>query len=214
LVRYGKLGFLGCFAAATVYPWGSRVVLQTARGLELGEVLLPDLPTAGPLSTIASEHLHCGDLLRLANTADLDAAHHAQQIATRLLHQFDTQPPPWLVLDVEVTLDLCCILHVLPPADDHDPSSWLADWEARTGFRLRLLDLSQLPPQGAISRSLPTPCSGCSSHTASHGGCSSCGSGCSSGACARRALSADELTAYLALLRQRFQEHNRRHCLL
>jgi cell fate regulator YaaT (PSP1 superfamily) len=51
LVRLGALGHVGRFTAvdAATYPRGKRVVLRTARGLEIGEVLGPadDAPTPG-----------------------------------------------------------------------------------------------------------------------------------------------------------------------
>ena len=51
LIRVGALGHVGRFTAvdATSYPRGTRVVVRTARGLELGEVLSPaaDAPARG-----------------------------------------------------------------------------------------------------------------------------------------------------------------------
>jgi cell fate regulator YaaT (PSP1 superfamily) len=49
LVRWGAMGYVAGFTAvdAVRYPRGSRVVLRTSRGLELGEVLAPVDDDAG-----------------------------------------------------------------------------------------------------------------------------------------------------------------------
>ena len=49
LVRWGAPGFVAAFTAADAvrYPRGSRVVLRTQRGLEIGEVLAPVDSDAG-----------------------------------------------------------------------------------------------------------------------------------------------------------------------
>ena len=49
LVRWGALGFVASFTAtdSVRYPRGSRVVVRTQRGLELGEVLAPHEDAAG-----------------------------------------------------------------------------------------------------------------------------------------------------------------------
>lgn len=49
LIRLGALAHVGSFSSvdAVRYPRGSRVVLRTARGLELGEVLTPGIERFG-----------------------------------------------------------------------------------------------------------------------------------------------------------------------
>lgn len=209
LVRYGKLGLLGCFSTDNPRCRGESVLLRTDRGLELGEVLLPDLPAELAPHSL-SERPTSGELLRIACDSDFAAARAAEETAHRLLRQLDADSPPWLILDVEATLDRCCILHALPPDDANvpDPTPWLQQWESRSGFRLRLLDLSRLP--APTPAPMTSPCSRCNSpRLGADDGCSSCGSGCSSGSCGRRDIDPAELTAYFAQLRQRFEAYSR-----
>lgn len=234
LVRYGKLGWLGRFPAPEAYPRGAVVLLQTPRGLELGEILVPSLAAGTvPSSPQRTASPLGGSILRRATPEDLHAAQEADQAVQRLLPLFEADAPPWLIVDAEATLDRCGILHTLPaPAEvERDPAAWTAAWQARTGWRLEVLDLARFSPPLAPSRTAarrpappPTPSSsGCSNGgCASGGGCSSggcssacsSGGGCSSGSCGRGTLSTEELYAYFALLREHYPEHLTRHALL
>jgi uncharacterized membrane protein YgcG len=240
-VRYGKLGWLGSFSAEEEYHRGEAVVLQTSRGWELGEVLLPALTNSATVSGARFPPGVGGSILRRATREDQQAAQEAQEAVHRLLPLLDTDAPPWLILDAEATLDRCCILHVLPASSgtDPDPATWLATWQARSGYRLEILDLSQLAPPiaapraigqrgTAASASTSTGCSSCrrsaengssSGCSSTSGGCSSSGGcstsgGCSSGSCGRGSIRPEELYAYFALLREHFQESLTRYPLL
>jgi uncharacterized membrane protein YgcG len=239
-VRYGKLGWLGSFPTSEAYHRGEAVLLQTSRGLEIGEVLLPALSTAAAVSlTRFPPGSAGGSILRRATEEDRQAAQEAEETVQRLLPLLEAHSPPWLILDVEATLDRCCILHTLPAptGTDRDPATWFATWQARTGYRLEVLDLSQLAPSVNSSRaaglrnkaasavgsascsSCRTPAGDASQSGCSSGGCSSgsggCSSGgCSSGSCGRGSIQPEELYAYFALLREHFQEHLSRYPLL
>lgn len=71
VVRFGTLGHVGRFSSTAddPHPRGSRVVIQTQRGLETGEVLLAEAVTASQDSSLD------GTLLRLMTVEDelLDA---------------------------------------------------------------------------------------------------------------------------------------------
>ena len=209
LVRYGKLGWLGSFSAEEAYHRGEAVVLHTSRGRELGEVLLPALTVSATVSAARfPPGAGGGSILRRATGEDRQAAQEAQEEVHRLLPLLETDAPPWLILDAEATLDRCCILHVLPASSGTDPAAWIATWQARSGYRLEILDLSQLAPPiaspragGQRSPAAASTSPGCSSwrrpaENASPSGCSSgsCGcsstsGGCSSGSCGRSSTS-------------------------
>lgn len=232
LVRYGQLGWLGCFPAPEAYQRGERVLLRTPRGLEIGEVLVPSLAVgSAPFPDRNAGSGWDGSILRRATPEDQQAAREADQAVRRLLPLLEADSPPWLILDVEATLDRCCILHTLPALAplEGDPAAWMTIWQERTGWRLEVLDLARFSPPLAASRAAarrltPAPAarssacssggcsSGCSSGGCSGGGCSS--GSCSSGSCGRGAIPGEELYAYFALLREHYPEYLPRHSLL
>ena len=196
LIRYGRPGFVGRFAAALPLSRGERVVIRGPRGVEFGEVLLP---VEGPDAD--------GEVLRVAGPADEAAATAAEARGQELLAAASAAGAernlPLAFVDVEVTADGVAILHALP-WDACDATALLEDLAARFGLAVRLLDLSR---QVAPAEPAPQGCGkpGCGSES---GGCSSCGTGggCSSGSCSRgSAKSADELTAYFADLRGKME---------
>ena len=195
LVRYGRSGFVGSFAADVALTRGDRVVILGPRGVEFGEVLLgPDhrIPVAD------------GTVSRRATAADEAAAERLEVRGRELLAAAVAGGPglPLVFVDVELTLDETAILHALAWGAC-DATSFLDDLSAQFGLSVRLLDLSRTP---AARDEAGCGKPGCGSQD---GGCSSCGTGggCSSGSCSRSAVrSAEELTAYFADLRQQMEQ--------
>jgi len=108
LVRYASPGWVGLFG--TVHeidcPRGSRVVVQTSRGEELGEVL------AGPAETAAEtgDSKPTGEVLRLATSGEL-TSHSEQSVAVlddlieAAQSKLDEASVEALVVDAELLLD-------------------------------------------------------------------------------------------------------------
>jgi hypothetical protein len=196
LIRYGRPGFVGRFAAALPLSRGERVLIRGPRGAEFGEVLLP-VEGAGP----------DGEVLRVAGPSDEAAAVAAETRGQDLLAAASAAAAarnlPLAFVDVELTADGSAILHALP-WDACDVTALLEDLAARFGCAVRLFDLSR---QVTPAEPAPPGCGkpGCGTDA---GGCSTCGTGggCSSGSCSRgSAKSADELTAYFADLRGKME---------
>lgn len=172
LVRYGVLGHLGRFLAldGTRYPRGSRVVLRTARGLELGEVLAAaaDVPGDGQIvrgMTVEDE------LLEARLRKNRDAAFEA---CSRRLAGLG---PAATLVDVEHLFDgQTLVFYFLggePPGWDALTDELAELYEGQAQFR-------------AFVETLTHGCGpDCGTESASGHGCSSCAVGCAvAGACA------------------------------
>ena len=107
LIRYGVMGYVGRFRAAPdcggPLGRGQSVVIQTDRGVELGEVLIP-LDEAGAARTIERQRV-----IRPAGPDDLDRSRRAEasrpdRFATcrRVLEE---EGWPWDLIDVEPLLE-------------------------------------------------------------------------------------------------------------
>ena len=176
LIRYGALGWVGLFG--TVHRldcrFKDRVVLQTFRGLELGEVLTdPSDP-----QTQQSKEKPTGELLRIAATDEVSLFESASEaLVSQLLRESQTA-----LSDLEVAADVIdaellfdqkkAVLYYLG-----DASPKLTDLRESLAAKLGVdsIEWQSLieQPQGCGSGG------GCSS-----GGCgSSGGGGCSSGGC-------------------------------
>ena len=110
---------------------GDRVVVRSARGLELGEVLCPATP--GHARLLGPEP--AGELLRLAAAEDDADAERMRQRGQLLFEsarrQLQEHGVPLELLDVELSLDGArAILHSLRWADCDD-QPWIADLERR-----------------------------------------------------------------------------------
>jgi hypothetical protein len=191
LLQYGKPGYVGVFRSAESLARHDRVVLQTVRGVEYGEVLLP----LAEAPRVDGEVLHRP--ASPADTGDTDGT-DLLEAANRRAEQLQL---PLAFADVELTLDGIAILHAVAWAAC-DATAMLDELAEQFARPVRLLDLSRGPHQPEST----TGCgqSGCGSGS---GGCSSCGStGCGTGSCSRGSVrSADELTAYFAQLRQQME---------
>lgn len=114
LIRYGVMRFVGWFQAdADHYEVGDRVVIQTRRGLELGEILGIETATDVPRATAAH-------VLRRACMNDLARAEKAVRDRPRRLAAceavFGEGRWPFDLLDVEPLLDdSATVLYYLGP---------------------------------------------------------------------------------------------------
>lgn len=178
LVRTGALGHVGRFAAVDGlrYARGARVVLRTARGLELGDVLAPP-------EEDAPAELRDGDLLRAVTVQDdllvarlvrnRDAAYAACQ--RRLVELGE----PAVLVDVEHTFDgqsLYFYFLGAPSPRAQQLSAELAElYDAEVRF-------------SEFAATLASGCGpDCGQESAANGGCSNCATGCAvADACAPR----------------------------
>jgi hypothetical protein len=188
---------------------GEAVVIQSARGPELGTVLSEAIDRSTSFSA--------GEILRRATADDHRAFAELRRRGQLLLdhaHQLiQEQYLPLLPLDVDLTLDgAAALIHVLR-WEPCTLTPLLEELHRRHPFAIQLLDTSS----GARSASKGSEdhhgcgsCGSCGSGGCGSGGCDSCGSGCGSGDCSRGAApSAAELTAYFANLRAQMEAANR-----
>lgn len=193
LVRYGRGGFVGRFAARDTFARGASVVVNGPRGTEVGTVLCA-----------ADGAALDGHALREATDADAVSPEHEAELLREASAEAEARGLPLAFVDAELTLDGALILHGLAlAACDADPL--FADLGKRFGLSVRFLDVGVPAPKDA-----PEPAAGCGKPGCGteNGGCSSCGTGggCSTGSCSRGAVkSADELTAYFADLRAKME---------
>jgi len=196
LVSHGCMAALSrCRDESGLSPQrGSRVVIRSFRGLELGEILCEATPPSAAISS--------GSLLRTATSDDEATAIQLKRRGfallddvQRLIRQRDL---PLIPLDAELLLDGAQgILHVLR-WDDCTLTPFLEELRQRHGLLITIQDLTKSEPEHEH---------GCGSCGAD--GCGSCGEGgcstggCGSGSCSRGSIhSAEELTAYFAQLRE------------
>jgi cell fate regulator YaaT (PSP1 superfamily) len=176
LVRVGALGQVGRFTSvdATRYPRGSQVVVRTARGLELGQVLAPPGESSesaradGSIlrGVTAEDHLLAARLEKnrhaafAACSARLQAM-HSQAVLMEVEHLFDGQTLVFYLLG-EVSPEVEAMTNELAEL-----------YEAHVLFR-------------QFADAVNTGCGpGCGTETA--GGCATCASGCSiASACSTR----------------------------
>jgi cell fate regulator YaaT (PSP1 superfamily) len=169
LVRVGTLGHIGRFAAVdqTRFPRGSRVVVRTPRGLEVGEVLAPP-------ADFEQESLEDGELLRGMTVEDelLDARLQKNRLAAYEACQarLDAVGVTTPLVEVEQLFDgRTLVFYFLGP-----PSTEL---DAITQELAEAYD-----SQAQIAKFATTLTEGCgpdcgTEHATGHG-CTSCASGC------------------------------------
>jgi hypothetical protein len=194
LINYGQAGYLGRFWAATPYQRDDRVIVRTARGLELGTVL-------GEANLIGPDG--AGEVLRAATGEDELAAHTKRQQATAILADAQALAGslalPLLFLDGEILLDGREAILQAVHWSECDATPLFEQLSARHGLLVKLADLTAQPKSAN---------GGCEVCGAEKSGCDSCGTGggCSSGSCSRGSIkSADDLTAYFAGLRKQME---------
>ncbi len=157
LVRYGRLGWVALFSATDELnaEHGDSVVIQTERGLELGELL----------SNVAEHHVGdvspAGDVLRLAGREDLKVdgtdAIDLDELIETIRHQAVELEP----VDAELLIDGRTVV-VYCLGEVGQESERIAVFQSkRTGRDIRLSPMFDPEP----------------------GGCGSGGGGCGSGGC-------------------------------
>ncbi len=210
LVYHGCSGHLGRFRApdAGGLDRGTTVVVRSARGLELGEVLCPAQPDRATLPDP-----FVGELLRPATPTDLADAERCRAVGQRLFDEgcqlAEGMRLPLALVDVEVLMDgRQALLHALRlgPCDEGPLLSALGE---RHGLIMRLYDLTQEPAVADHEDHDEHGCGSCGSGGCGSGECGSCSSNghggcnsCSSGA-------ARELEQYFAALREQMEKRSR-----
>src|SRR5262245_42757169 len=180
LVSYGLTGELGRFGGPAGLRRGTRVVIRTARGVEIGEVLRPASARLGALMGDAP----AGEVLR-ATTED-DERQAAEQ-AARAAELLEGLPE---ALDCEVLLDgrTAVLQFAGAAAGLRERAATLA---TSAGLTLSVYDAGTAAEEGG--------CGSCGSG----GGCGS--GGCSTGCGGETS----EVRAYFASLRTRMEETRR-----
>ncbi|MFO0806927.1 MAG: hypothetical protein U0791_27815 [Gemmataceae bacterium] len=196
LVQYGKLGFLAVSPHASGFALArnQKVVVRTARGLEIGMVLSEDCRV--------SSDQRC-EVVRIATLAEVATAERNEAFGQELLSAAAEAGLPVAFIDTEVSLDRAgAVLHALP-FGECDASTLLAELSDRFGLAVRLLDLSRsksfTDPPDPEKMTCGKPDCGTGS------GCTSCSTGgCGTGSCSKGSVkSAAELTAYFTELREK-----------
>jgi len=196
LVSYGRAAHLGRFAFDAQVDRGTRVVIRSTRGLEIGNILGP--------AKHALPDPHLGEIVRIASSIDETSAIEREVQAQRLCN-VAAGASPITVLDAEVTLDgRGAVVHAL--ANGLDAGPLLDQLAEQFNMIVRLYDLSAESPA-------PSPATDheegfkCDKPDCGEGECKDCstGGGCSS--CS--AGSKEDLWAYFAELRQKMEENSR-----
>ena len=178
LVRVGALGHVGRFTAvdATSYPRAARVVVRTARGLEIGEILSTahDAPPRGQSD---------GSILRGMTVEDdlLQARleKNRQEAFSACSERIRRSGIPATLVDVEHLFDgrslFFYFLGQTPPEMEAMADELAEVYDTAAQFR-RFAD------------TVTDGCGpGCGTAEATGGGCGSCGTGCAvAGACSTR----------------------------
>ena len=204
LVNYGKSGDFLRFAVldGQTYQRGDRVIVRTARGLEVGTVLRP----ATGLQQRLFHHLGVGELLR-PTTADDEQTYATNLSRSKSLFEQvrqHAQSQPLEVIDVDVLMDgQTAVLQYLTWGDSIEDSFW-AELSQTCSVKFILEDLA------AVTEPEDTEEAGCGSPNCgkgSEGGCSDCSSGgCSSCASGQSV----ELQEYFSHLREKMHEQPKR----
>jgi len=194
LVRYGVMGHVGEFRPEAgldrALERGQRVVIQSDRGIELGEVLLrldpPELQPPDPDRGSAR-------LLRVAGTDELASFRRSEELCAERLVQcreiLEQGDWPVELLDVEPLLGAeTIVLHCLY-LDDFEPSVLRARFRSECGFDVLFEPLNPaFQRQPATAEETPSP----SSTKSRCGDCDCAGDGCGSRGGSRPAIEADE----------------------
>lgn len=199
LVRFGAAGFLGYFRLAephTEAERGDKVVIHSARGVELGEVLRRDPidlgsamgPSAGEPGAV-SEAMNTGTVLRRATSADQVRAEVLASQCRELLACAENfchgQDLPIVVVDAEAIWEPASfVLHLLRVGQG-DERPLVAALSQQFKAPIRVHDLTA-PASAEAAGAAHGSCGsggcgldGCGSEGCGSGGCQTgCGSGC------------------------------------
>ena len=197
LVSYGLTGELGPFRGPVGLRRGDRVVVQTPRGRELGDILRP-------CSTRLNEFLGgpaSGEILRRAS-ADDEAEQQRQRQRAEAFRAAVSG-----LLDAEILLDGQTLL--VQAAGPHLPQIQLqaTALAAQWGLSLTVFNAGLPFPETATDDE-DGGCGSCDSEV----GCGSCSSGgCGSGGCGSGGCGGEtsDVRAYFAQLRDRMEHRHR-----
>lgn len=205
LVTFGKNAALGSFQtnAPLALRRGERVVLRTARGLEVGDVVRP--------ASVQQSRLigHAGAIVRRVDADDARRQELARDLGDRLFAQAraccQRDRLPIHVLDVDVSLDAAQAILLLTGPSDVDLSKLVHELSAAFGCKVLVDNLSA----GGPAQEDDHGHGGCGKPDCGQGegGCSSCGSGggCKTG-CGDAGV---DLRDYFSNLRDQMTKSNR-----
>jgi len=162
---------------ASIYPRGARVVVRTARGLEVGEILAPPDDQHGAVDGPILRRMGVEDGLLEARLAK--NCHAAYDACQQRLKELNVSA---CLMDVEHLFDgrtlVFYFLGDVPPEVEQMTDELAEVYEAKAQFR-------------SFTDAVTTGCGpGCGTSEAEGGGCGSCSTGCAvSGACGTRKTS-------------------------
>jgi hypothetical protein len=197
---FGKDAAVGCFVAESSVSVHrrDRVLLETPRGLEVGEVL--NAATVRQARLLGGQIR--GRLIRSLNKDD-DAtiasmemlAANVLSVGERMMHERLIDVP---LLDAEVFFDLhSALVHILHPnPDDLAPLAEMLS--TRTGLSIRFANLA-----------LPADPHGCGEPNCGGGQCDSCSTGGCATGCGAHSKSPPDLRPYFAHLREGMEASQR-----
>jgi len=208
VVAFGKSGGLGCFTVVAPFELarGDKVVVQSPRGAELGEVLGPaTLRQARLIGAQAS-----GDILRRATHDDQSAVSRLQQQAEELFAAARAAAErlalPLQILDVEVLLDGQHVLVQFVGGGDLEVSKLAEALKVHAELQIRFENLAGPSPSQTEEHSH----GGCDKPDCGRvngaGGCSTCSTG---GGCSSCGTGTPDMRAYFAHLRGKMEESHR-----
>jgi cell fate regulator YaaT (PSP1 superfamily) len=207
LVNYGRAGDFSRFVTASPHEFcrGERVVVRTARGLELGTVLREATAMQGRVL----KHLGAGDLVRAATAADETAYRDNQERGHQLFQtvraRVAAEQMPLEILDLDLLLDQQAVVLQYLAWEQRGFDDFWSDLSHTLGIKLVLEDLAT-PPEPA----------GCGEPNCgkTNGGCTDCssGGGCSTGSCGSKGDV--DLRDYFGHLRTKMEKEPRRIGLL
>lgn len=209
VVAFGKSGGLGCFTVVEPLDLvrGDRVVVQTPRGIELGDVLGPaTLRQARLIGAQAS-----GDILRRATEDDRSIVPQLQQQADELFAASrvvaERLALPLQILDVEVLLDRRHVLVQFVGGGEADVTKLVEALQIQDELQIRFENLAgpQVDEHDDHSHGgCDKP--DCGRTNGGQGGCTSCSTG---GGCSSCGTGKPDMRAYFAHLRGKMEEAHR-----
>jgi cell fate regulator YaaT (PSP1 superfamily) len=189
LVRVGRLGQIGLFAAAdrTRYPRRARVIVRSERGLELGEVLAPpgarpDVPIDRVPSERGSRPAE-GSILRGMTPADellaLRLERNREQALAACTARLAELALPVALLDVEHSFDGRTLKFYFIGETTPEVEAVVAELAELYEAEVQIRGFAETLSEGCGP--------GCGTESAAGGGCGSCSTGCAvASACSTR----------------------------
>lgn len=203
VVSHGKCGAVGVFTAIGPEPLrrGRRVLVETLRGVEFGQVLCKATDRQAVLFGAASAGrlLRCigeSDDIRRASLVVLE-----QQIFDAARDHVTRQALPLEVLDIEVLFDgSAAILQFVGREENIEELAHSLEQQFKIGVQIENLAMSAHKDEEAHHCDKPD----CGRHA--EGGCSTCGTG---GGCSSCGAGEVDLRPYFAHLRAKMEEQHR-----